>query len=74
MMISGSMKFQLGDIVRKDGDQTEVFVVIALRQFEPCCQIQSEVDPSSKQWAISQDLELVSRPAEKRSKGTTAGK
>jgi hypothetical protein len=68
-----TMRFQLGDIVRKDGSKVEVFVVIALRQFEPCCQIQSEVDASSKQWAISQDLELVSR-ADARSKGTTAGK
>jgi hypothetical protein len=69
----GATRFQLGDIVRKDGSKIEVFVVIALRQFEPCCQIQSEVDASSKQWAISQDLELVSR-ADARSKGTTAGK
>jgi hypothetical protein len=73
MMAMGTVKFQLGDIVHKDGDRIEVFVVIALRQFEPCCQIQSEVDPSSKQWAISQDLELVSRPGDARSKGTTAG-
>ncbi len=68
------IKFQLGDVVRKEGQQTEEFAVIALRQFEPCCQIQSIERPGLKEWAISQDLELISRSDEAQAKGTAAGK
>ena len=68
------IKFQLCDVVHKEGQKTEEFVVIALRQFEPCCQIQSIERPSLKEWAISQDLELISRSDETQAKGTAAGK
>jgi hypothetical protein len=67
------MKFQLGDVVRKEGQAAENFVVIALRQFEPCCQIQSLERSGAKEWAISQDLELITRPDEAQAKGTAAG-
>ena len=71
--MGSSAKFQLGDVVRKEGQAGEDYEVIALRQFEPCCQIQSIGRPSMKEWAISQDLEFVSRPDEPQAKGTAAG-
>lgn len=71
--MGSSSKFQLGDRVRKEGQAGEDYVVIALRKFEPCCQIESITRPSLKEWAISQDLELVSRRDEAQAKGTAAG-
>lgn len=71
--MGSSAKFQLGDVVRKEGQAGEDYEIIALRQFEPCCQIRSIARPSTKEWAISQDLELVSPRDEAQAKGTAAG-
>jgi hypothetical protein len=58
------MKYQPGDLVRKNDaeeDNGSLYRVVAIRTYEPCCQLQRHGNPASKHWAITEELELVSR-------------
>lgn len=63
------MTFLRGDVVRKEKIEHD-YIIVDLRTAEPCCQIQLGDDLASRHWAISHELELVSRskPAAKRAK------
>ena len=70
------MIFQVDDLVhetssRAEGEGREVnddkgdlFRVVAIRTYEPCYQLQPLCNLSPKHWAITQELELVSRKSQ----------
>jgi hypothetical protein len=70
------MKFQVDDLVREissraDGEGREVnddkgdlFRVVAIRTCEPCYQLEFLCNSSPKHWAITQELQLVSRKSQ----------
>jgi hypothetical protein len=70
------MKFQVDDLVhemssRADGEGREVnddkgdlFRIVAIRSYEPCYQLEALCNSSPKHWAITQELELVSRKSQ----------
>jgi len=64
------MKFQISDLVRRiderDSDSTGdakgiLCKVVAVRSYEPCCQLQCLGNSPSKHWAITEELELVAQ-------------
>jgi hypothetical protein len=69
------MKFQVDDLVHeisgraegevRDGnDKGNLFRVVAIRTCEPCYQLELLCNSSPKHWAITQELELVSRKSQ----------
>jgi hypothetical protein len=70
------MKFQVDDLVHEissmaDGegrdvndDKGDLFRVLAIRTYEPCYQLEPLCNSSPKHWAITQELELVSRKSQ----------
>ncbi len=54
------MKFQVNDLVRKDDGEEETYKIVATRTFEPCCLLQRQSNVAEKQWAITEELRLVS--------------
>jgi hypothetical protein len=73
------MKFQVDDLVREiiskanaegrkvNDDKGDLFRVVAIRTYEPCHQLEPLCNSSPKRWAITQELELVSRKSQVRS-------
>jgi hypothetical protein len=59
------MKFQVNDLVRKNEENGGLYTVVAVRTYEPCCQLQLRDNASSKHWAITEELELVSRESDR---------
>jgi hypothetical protein len=70
------MKFQVDDLVREtsskanaegrdvNDDKGDLFRVVAIRTYEPCYQLELLCNSSPKHWAITQELELVSRKSQ----------
>jgi hypothetical protein len=59
------MKFQVNDLVRKNDENGDLYTVLAVRTYEPCCQLQLRGNASAKHWAITEELELVSRESDR---------
>ena len=59
------MKFQLNDLVRKDDGGPQLYKVVATRTFEPCYLLQQQSNITENQWAISEELRLVSEESQR---------
>jgi len=57
------MMFHLNDSVGKIGQWNKVFTIVGVRQKEPRCRIQRGADSGSREWILTDDLELLSRPS-----------
>jgi hypothetical protein len=54
------MEFHHNDRVGIIGDWESVFTIVGLPRTEPACQIQRGDDLSSREWVLTDDLELIS--------------
>lgn len=64
MNILPAQKFQVNDLVRVIAEGPQQYKVLHRRDHEPCCQIQRNDVLKRLKWMISDELELVSRPAD----------
>lgn len=59
-----AQKFQVNDLVRVIAEGPQQYKILNRRDHEPCCQIQRNDVLKRLEWMISEELELVSKPAD----------